>query len=51
MNLYKYLMIPVIITVRSEASMESETCSAVEADPNPLRPGHPDINDKTPILN
>lgn len=41
---------PVIITVRLLASIPSVTCSAVEADPNPLGPGLPDTNEKILIF-
>ena len=41
---------PVMMTVRLEASMPAVTCSAVEADPNPLRPGSPVTSLKNPIL-
>ena len=37
-------------TVRWEASMPSVTCSAVEADPNPLGPGRPVTSLKSPML-
>ncbi|RRT50065.1 hypothetical protein B296_00046556 [Ensete ventricosum] len=41
---------PVTMTVRLEASMPAVTCSAVEADPNPLGPGSPVTSLKSPIL-
>lgn len=41
---------PVMMTVRLEASMPAVTCSAVEADPNPLGPGSPVTSLKSPIL-
>jgi hypothetical protein len=41
--------LPVTTTVMAEASTPSVTCSAVEADPNPLAPGLPVMSDKIPI--
>lgn len=40
---------PVTMAVRWLASTPSVTCSAVEADPNPLGPGLPVINEKIPM--
>jgi len=40
----------VIRTVRLEASIPCVTCSAVEADPNPLVPGLPVTNEKKLIF-
>lgn len=40
---------PVTMAVRLIASIPSATCSAVEADPNPLDPGHPVTSEKMPI--
>lgn len=42
--------VPVMMAVRLEASMPSVTCSAVEADPNPLGPGKPVIKEKIPTI-
>lgn len=44
------IIVPVMITVRFLASIPSVTCSAVEADPNPLEPGHPVINERIPTI-
>lgn len=43
------VLLPVMTTVRFEASTPSVTCSAVEADPNPLAPGLPVMSDRRPI--
>jgi hypothetical protein len=45
------LALPVTRTVRAEASTPSVTCSAVEAEPNPLAPGLPVMSDRIPIWN
>lgn len=37
------------MAVRLLASIPAVTCSAVEADPNPLRPALPVISEKIPI--
>jgi len=47
---FKSVTLPVIIAVRLLASIPSVTCSAVEADPNPLGPAIPVINDITPTI-
>lgn len=39
-----------MMAVRLEASMPSVTISAVEAEPNPLGPGLPVINDTIPTI-
>lgn len=39
-----------MLTVRPDASIPRVTCSAVVADPKPLGPAHPVINEKIPIL-
>lgn len=41
--------IPVMMTVRLDASTPSVTCSAVEDDPKPLGPGNPVTSEKIPM--
>lgn len=41
--------LPVIATVRRLASAPSVTCSAVDADPNPLAPALPVMSARIPI--
>jgi len=40
---------PVMMTVRRLASTPSVTCSAVDADPNPLAPALPVMSEKIPL--
>lgn len=41
---------PVTMAVRWEASTPAVTCSAVDADPNPLGPGMPVASRKSPMV-